>query len=228
MKKKVKVMKKRLTKCVWIRHAPSWRPEGYVPAHDPDIVPDAASANALAKNLPENAHWQISPLKRCQQTAAQIEKAMIELGRPVAVQKTLTPEIIEQDLGDWAGAKLDDVWAELESAPRHNFSFQTADLIPPNGESFAQQYQRIADFMTDFSARISQAEDIRPHIFFAHAHTIRAVIAYCTGLPLDKALSIQIANYSQTIFHFLPHQYAHHTGGQWQVEAINLPATASR
>ena len=47
---------------------------------------------SLAKSLPENAHWQISPKcvwKRCQQTAAQIEKAMIEfeLGRPVAVQK---------------------------------------------------------------------------------------------------------------------------------------------
>ena len=143
---------------------PFLAPEGYVPAHDPDIVPDAASATALAKSMPENAYWQISPLKRCQQTAAQIEKAMIELGRPIAVQKILTPEIIEQDLGDWAGAKLDDVWAELESAPRHNFSFQTADLIPPNGESFAQQYQRIADFMTDFSARISQ-ETAAPYLF---------------------------------------------------------------
>ena len=219
-------MKKPVTKCIWIRHAPSWRPEGHVPAHDPDIVPDSASADALARMLPDAGHWLISPLKRCQQTAAQLEQALNQMGRPGAAQKTITNEIIEQDLGQWAGAKLDNVWAELENAPRHNFSFQTAELIPPKGESFAQQYQRISAFMDRFSAEISTTEDSRPHIFFAHAHTIRAVIAYCLDLPLDRALSIQIGNYSQTIFNFLPDQHAHHAGGQWQIEAINLPATS--
>ena len=118
-------MKKPVTKCIWIRHAPSWRPEGHVPAHDPDIVPDRASADALARMLPDAAHWLISPLKRCQQTAAQLEQTLTRMGRPCAAQKTITNEIIEQDLGQWAGAKLDNVWAELQSAPRHNFSFQT-------------------------------------------------------------------------------------------------------
>ena len=105
-------MKKPVTKCIWIRHAPSWRPEGHVPAHDPDIVPDSASANALARMLPDAAHWLISPLKRCQQTAAQLEQALNQMGRPGAAQKTITNEIIEQDLGQWAGAKLDNVWAD--------------------------------------------------------------------------------------------------------------------
>jgi broad specificity phosphatase PhoE len=73
---------------------------------------------------------------------------------------------------------------------------------------------------------MSKAEEVRAHIFFAHAHTIRAVIAYCLDLSLERALSIQIGNYSQTIFNFLPHQHAQHVGGQWQVEALNLPALA--
>lgn len=219
-------MKAAVTKCIWIRHAPSWRPEGHVPAHDPDIVPDAASAAALAQMLPDDAYWHISPLRRCQQTAAQIEEILVQCDRPAPREKTTEYRIIEQDLGKWAGAKLDDVWAELADAPRHNFSFQTPELVPPDGESFAAQYERIALFLKNFSDKMSEAEEARAHIFFAHAHTIRAVIAYCLDLSLERALSIQIGNYSQTIFNFLPHQHAQHVGGQWQVEALNLPALA--
>ena len=219
-------MKAAVTKCIWIRHAPSWRPNGHVPAHDPDIVPDAACANALAQMLPDDAHWQISPLRRCQQTAAQIEEILRQVGRPPPRKKTIEHEIIEQDLGRWAGAKLEDVWAELADAPRHNFSFQTPELTPPDGESFAAQYERISLFLKKFSDKISETKDTNPHIFFAHAHTIRAVIAYCLNLPLERALSIQIGNYSQTIFNFLPNQHAQHAGGQWQVEALNLPPLA--
>ncbi len=217
-------MKSPVTKCIWIRHAPSWRLKGHVPTHDPDIVPDAESANALAQMLPDDAYWQISPLKRCKQTATQIERALLQLGRPAPRRKNIEHQIIEQNLGKWAGAKLDDVWKELANAPRHNFSFQTPEIIPPNGESFATQYERISLYLEKFSNKISETEDKRPHIFFAHAHTIRAVIAYCLNLPLERALSIQIDNYSQTIFNFLPRQHAQYAGGQWQVEALNLPA----
>ena len=219
-------MKAVVTKCIWIRHAPSWRPEGHVPTYDPDIVPDTAAATALAQMLPDDAYWHISPLRRCQQTAAQIEDILIQRFRPPPRKKTVEHQIIEQDLGKWAGAKLDDVWKELAGAPRHNFSFQTPELTPPDGESFAAQYERISLFLKNFSDKISKTEEVHAHIFFAHAHTIRAVIAYCLDLSLERALSIQIGNYSQTIFNFLPYQHAQHVGGQWQVEALNLPALA--
>ena len=93
-------MKASLTKCIWIRHAPSYRPEGHVPAHDPDIVADEARATALASILPDNAHWLVSPLRRCQQTAAQIEKILHKMGRLAPAEKTITEDIIEQDLHD--------------------------------------------------------------------------------------------------------------------------------
>jgi len=209
------------TRCIWIRHAPSQRPDGHVPAYDPDICPDDNAAAGLCKSLPDGAHWLISPLKRCQQTAQQVEAILTQQNRPVAVQKTIVPEIIEQDLGRWAGMRIQDVRKELENGPSHNFSFQTADLVPPDGESFKMQYQRISAYLEQLSRDLMQSKDGRPHIFFAHAHTIRAVIAYCMKLDLDQALSIQIANYSQTIFDFKPLRNPSAKGSKWQLVGLN-------
>ena len=102
----------------------------------------------------------------------------------------------------------------ISRCPRAIISlFKRLNSSPPDGESFAAQYERIALFLKKFSDKMSEAEEAHAHIFFAHAHTIRAVIAYCLDLSLERALSIQIGNYSQTIFNFLPHQQAQHVGG---------------
>lgn len=210
-----------VTRCIWIRHAPSWRPLGYVPAHDPDIVPDEAQARHLSTCLGP-AHWIISPLKRCQQTAEQVKKNLTN--RDDIISERFESQIVEQNLGDWAGMKLDEVWEEVKVGPRHNFSFQTADLTPPNGESFAWQYRRISSYLQALERQLERDDNTIPYVFFAHAHTIRAVIAYCMKLSLNQALSIQIGNYSRTVFDFLPAQDPTTLGGKWQLIGLNLPA----
>ena len=218
-----------VTRFIWIRHAPVEKEKGYVPGYDPNARYNASAAEQLGRVMPENAHWIISPLKRTRQTAEQVRQHLNHQAQ-YPLSEHIEPDIIEQDLGSWAGAQLADVWEELAPLPKHNFSFQRAETQPPNGERFADQCLRIATYLHTQEVRIAAEKDTRTHVMFAHAHTIRAVIAHCFRLDPDTALSIAIDNYSRTIFDYLPPEPEGNStltpaGGNWQLRGLNIPAT---
>ena len=218
-----------VTRFIWIRHAPVEKETGYVPDYDPNARYDAGAAERLGRAMPENARWIMSPLKRTRQTAEQVRQHLNHQAQHPE-DEHIEPDIIEQDLGRWAGAQLADVWQELAPLPKHNFSFQRAETQPPDGEKFADQCVRIAAYLNAQEVRIAAKKDTRTHVMFAHAHTIRAVIAHCFGLAPDTALSIAVDNYSRTIFDYLPPEppvtgSLTPAGGNWQLMGLNLPAT---
>ena len=217
-----------VTRFIWIRHAPVEKKHGFVPDHDPNARYQVEAARRLGASMPEKARWVISPLKRTRQTAEQVKQHLLTSEQLPEVEQ-VEPRIIEQDLGTWAGAKLADVWEELAPLPKHNFSFQHAETEPPGGERFIDQCVRVSTYLTDEEARITHQNDTRTQVMFAHAHTIRAVVAHCFGLAPDIALSIKVDNYSRTIFDFLPSHSASKdelvpAGGNWQLIGLNMPA----
>ena len=119
-----------VTRFIWIRHAPVEKETGYVPDHDPNARYDAGAAERLGRAMPENARWIMSPLKRTRQTAEQVRQHLNHQAQHPE-DEHIEPDIIEQDLGRWAGAQLADVWQELAPLPKHNFSFQRAETQPP-------------------------------------------------------------------------------------------------
>ena len=113
-----------VTRFIWIRHAPVEKETGYVPDHDPNARYDAGAAERLGRAMPENARWIMSPLKRTRQTAEQVRQHLNHQAQHPE-DEHIEPDIIEQDLGRWAGSQLTDVWQELAPLPKHNFSFLT-------------------------------------------------------------------------------------------------------
>src|ERR1051326_4392542 len=83
----------------WVRHAPV--PDGGRIYGQRDLDCDCTDAGifaALARELPREAVWVTSQLKRAIQTAAAIHAAM---GR--AHEAVVVPDLAEQNLGEWQG-----------------------------------------------------------------------------------------------------------------------------
>ena len=117
-----------------IRHAPVSSRKGFFPEHDPDAVIKRIQLKKLANVIPDNSTWYVSPLKRTIQTAEALSKYISYS------QKTEEKNLAEQNFGDWSGKKISDVWKILKkNHSRHNFSFISPEVSPPNGESYIQQ-----------------------------------------------------------------------------------------
>src|SRR5262249_27576082 len=122
----------------WIRHAPV--PDGGRIYGQRDLDCDCTDGRifaALARELPRDAVWVTSQLKRAIQTAAAIHAAMGQSHEAVVV-----PELAEQDLGDWQG--LDRQKFLASRVPRRPFWFAAANERAPGGESFDDLVGRAA------------------------------------------------------------------------------------
>ena len=89
------------TRWWWIRHAPVREDGGRIYGQR-DLSCDCSDARvfrALARRLPRDAVWVASHLRRTHETARAIWEAAG--GEPPALEQT--PELAEQDLGDWQG-----------------------------------------------------------------------------------------------------------------------------
>ncbi len=201
-----------ITRWWWIRHGPVHNPDrrlygqNDIDAHFPD---DDALA-ALRGQLPRDALWLTSGLKRTHQTAA-------ALGRDLA-ECHLHPTLNEQHFGDWQGldfASLKQLGADFERLWN-----DPGETRPPGGESFADVLDRVGQTVTRLTAKHA-GRDI---VAVAHGGSIRAALALALGLDARAALGFRIDTLSLTRIDHVPRGAEPSPGSltRWQVGGVNL------
>jgi probable phosphomutase (TIGR03848 family) len=141
------------------------------------------AARRIAK-LKRVAAIYSSPLERARETARAIARAR---RMPVRIERGL----LEIDIGQWAGRKLDDLRKrpEWDVVQRHPSAFRF-----PGGESFSEMQARI----TGALARIVAQHPGRVIVAVSHADPIKAVVSHALGVPLDLFQRIMIGTASIT------------------------------
>ncbi|WP_297509959.1 histidine phosphatase family protein [uncultured Caulobacter sp.] len=141
----------------------------------------AAQARALASRLAGETVDVLysSPLERALRTA-----------EPLAEAKGLAVEIAEPlneiDLGDWTGARFED----LDHAPEWAFwNAGRSQHRAPNGESMLEVQARVARWLE----RIWRARGGGVVAAVSHADVIKAALAHALGLCLDHHARLEIS-----------------------------------
>ncbi len=194
-----------------IRHAPVSSRKGFFPEHDPDAVIKKIQLKKLANVIPDNSTWYISPLKRTIQTAEALSKYISYS------QKTEEKNLAEQNFGDWSGKKISDVWKILKkNHSKHNFSFISPEVSPPNGESYIQQCKRVSHWLKNLS--ILENENI---VVIAHSGTIKAIFSHTLKIKPEFTIGIDINHLSLSIFEVLTKKDSKYKGGRYRLLALN-------
>ena len=174
-----------------------------VPLCPESLVVQAPMYQALARRLPTEARWLVTPLSRTRRTADAIAR-----WRPSVPELVVEPGLIEQDLGDWQGLAHADLPPRL-AKPAHPFWPVAADERPPGGESFADVCARVGTTMERLAALHGGQEVVA----VSHGGAIRAAAAHALGLTPAQALLFSVQNLSVTVLERHSHQ--------WRVVAIN-------
>ncbi|MFD2265367.1 histidine phosphatase family protein [Lacibacterium aquatile] len=189
-----------VTRFWWLRHGVVDGPRGCI--HGPDapiLKPEAWQISGLKRLLPAQALWLTSPAERARQTVKSLTHT-----RPMP-----QPALMEQDFGNWTGRTHRDL--EAEDPQGHRAFWQdAASNIPPGGESFANQCQRVAANV-DALATEHVGIDL---IAVAHSGTIRAALVHALGLAPAAGLSFVIDPLSLTRLDLTP--------GGWRVVCVNV------
>ena len=194
-----------------IRHAPVSSRKGFFPEHDPDAVIKNIQLKKLANVIPGNSTWYVSPLKRTIQTAEALSKYISYS------QKTEEKNLAEQNFGDWSGKKISDVWKILKkNHSKHNFSFISPEVSPPNGESYIQQCKRVSHWLKNLS--ILENENI---VVIAHSGTIKAIFSHTLKIKPEFTIGIDINHLSLSIFEVLTKKDSKYKGGRYRLLALN-------
>lgn len=181
--KKGKVPMERAVEWWLVRHAPVHLPYIY---GQRDVDADFSSAEQftqLASMLPSDARSVSSDLRRCVKTAEKIRAELSNQAHPLICEKYFR----EQHFGDWEGLTYDQAKA-TNSDLYDTFWEDPARHSPPNGESFEEMMQRVSRGQKNITANYGDDKIL----LFAHAGTIRAMIAKALDIPLSKALSVVI------------------------------------
>ena len=194
-----------------IRHAPVSSRKGFFPEHDPDAVIKKIQLKKLANVIPDNSTWYVSPLKRTIQTAEALSKYISYS------QKTEEKNLAEQNFGDWSGKKISEVWKILKkNHSKHNFSFISPEVSPPNGESYIQQCKRVSHWLKNLS--ILENENI---VVIAHSGTIKAIFSHTLKIKPEFTIGIDINHLSLSIFEVLTKKDSKYKGGRYRLLALN-------
>lgn len=201
-----------LTEWYLVRHAPvkNSRKGIYREEDAPAELPALSVIKALAKTLPENADWYVSPLSRTRATAT----ALLQAKGLDPESMKITQNLREQDFGDWQGLAFEEIWEEVKGLEAHNWSLLAAGTTPPQGESFVDVLTRITGFVQE----VTEGKVTRPKVLVTHAGIIRAFVGTAMGLSADKALALDARPFSLTR---LLQQSGQGKGGQWQLLCLN-------
>jgi len=205
------------TRLWWIHHAPvdhDGRIYGQL-----DLSCDCSETAVfigLAKQLPRDAVWVTSNLRRTHETATAIIRAGLPGPNRIPGPEALAiDDLAEQHFGEWQGLAHQDLH-RLRASDFHRFWHAPAHEAAPGGESFLA-----------LIARVSQAvhrlvENYPGHdiIAVAHGGTIRAVLALALGLDPEAALAFTIENCSITR---IDHIDGTGMGHGWRVVTVNRP-----
>lgn len=202
----------------FIRHAPVVKRSGHLPPHDPDITAGPFDLTALIDQLPANADWHVSPLNRTQQTAALLTPTLA----PHTI--SLDEQVVEMDFGSWDERPVADVWQELERGPKHNWSFITPDTMPPEGESFRMQCQRISTWMDSIAEAVFANPENRDQIVITHSGVVRAVMRHVLQCDPEMTIGIPVTHFGCLKVTCMEPRRAVDAGGVWQLSAL-IPHT---
>jgi alpha-ribazole phosphatase len=209
----------KLTPWFLIRHAPVGDVANGIYAHgDVDaVLPPLDDIMAMAADIPHDALWYASPMRRTLATGRAVQNQMSS-STDLTTDLTLEPSLREQNFGTWQGLPFDEMWQEIKDLPPHNWSYLAASSTPDKGESFLTVQTRVNEFIS----RTGDVDPGRPRVLVTHAGIIRAFIGIVLGLDPDKALSFGVNTFS--LSHFL-HQTGPNTGtglgGEWQMKYFN-------
>lgn len=181
------------TRWWWIRHAPVSDMTNIYGQNDVDS--DTSDGNvfaALANDLPRDAVWLTSNLKRTHQTADAIIRA-IAIEDRLRGEPARIPEFAEQHLGQWQGMNRAEFYASRGNLS-HPFWFGPSHERAPGGESFDDVMARVAPTIE----RLSQDHSGRDVIAVAHGGTIKAAIAHALNLSAEAGLAFACDNCSVT------------------------------
>ena len=203
-----------VTRWWWVRHAPVTDHGGrlYGRTNVPANTGERERFEALARTLPQDAVWLTSNLLRTHQTA----DAIAEAGHAVP-ERTIEPDLDEQDFGAWHGLTWSEVASERGSSLAHKYWVAPAHVTPPEGESFVDVIERVIAAVNRQTAQHAGSDIVA----VAHGGTIRAALALALGLDAEHALAFSIDNLSITR---IDHVDGPARGGAWRVAAVNLPA----
>jgi broad specificity phosphatase PhoE len=199
-----------VTEIYWVRHAPVTHLKGRIYGRtDVDCdTGDDVLFNATAAELPHDAVWVTSSLRRTHQTA----EALIRGGVPGGAFHS-DPDLDEQSMGDWQGHTWDEV-DEKFNRTAHRFWIAPATIAPPGGESFADLVKRTGDAMQ----RVVETHRGRKVIAVAHGGTIRAALSIALDIDPEAALAFQVENVSVTR---MDHIDDTRDGGAWRIPFVN-------
>lgn len=181
------------TRWWWVRHAPV--PDTVNIYGQNDVDSDTSETHvytALAHELPRDAVWLTSNLKRTHQTAAAIFNAMTAEDR-LKGEPQQVAEFAEQHLGAWQGMNRAEFFA-ARAHLNHPFWFGPAAERAPGGESFDDLVARA----TSAIERLSEIYAGRDIVAVAHGGTIKAAIAHALNLSADAGLAFACDNCSVT------------------------------
>ena len=201
-----------LTEWYLVRHAPVKNSKKgiYKEADAEAELPPHETIMALAKALPEEADWYVSPMARARTTADALLRAIDLRQKSLSYPRAIT----EQDFGEWQGLSFEEIWEKMKGLEAHNWSLLSAHTTPENGESFEDVTKRVSNFMNDHIAE----KNGRPKVLVTHAGIIRAFTGIALGLDPNKSLALEAKPFSLTR---LLHQTGQGQGGQWQLQCLN-------
>ena len=206
------------TRFWWVRHAPVAH-EGriYGQKDMPCDCSETGLFTGLAEQLPRNAVWVTSTLRRTHETAAAIVRAGLPGPQSIPGPETIAlADLAEQDFGDWQGLKYEELH-ESRGGAFHRFWHAPAHETPPGGESFVAVLERVARAIH----RLAAAHAGRDIIAVAHGGTIRGALALALDLEPEAALAFSIENCSLTRIDRID---GPGMGHGWRVVTVNRPA----
>jgi len=205
------------TRLWWVRHAPvdhGGRIYGQL-----DLSCDCSETAifaGLAGQLPRDAVWVTSNLRRTHETAAAIIRAGLpgpdSIPGPEAVA---IDDLAEQHFGKWQGLTYEDLH-ETRIGDFHRFWHAPAHEAAPDGESFLAVIERVSRAVQ----RLVEMHAGRNVIAISHGGTIRAALALALGLEPEATLAFTIENCSITR---IDHVNGSGVGPDWRVLTVNRP-----
>ncbi len=207
-----------VTRFWWVRHA-AVPHEGRIYGQS-DLSCDCSETalfTGLVGQLPRDAIWVTSHLRRTHETAAAIIRAGLPGPQPIPGPEAVAmTDLAEQHFGEWQGLTHDEL-SQSRNGDFHRFWHAPAHETPAGGESFAAVIERVSRAIHQLVLTYG-GRDI---IAVAHGGTIRAALGLALGLDPEAALAFSIDNCSLTrIDRFDGPGLGH----GWRVVTVNRPA----
>jgi len=148
----------------------------------------AQTIASLLKDIPINAIYS-SPLERARETAQPLST---DISVPIITKDTLQ----EIDFGEWQGKSIKQLrrlklWKTVQNEPEK--------MRFPGGESFVEAQIRLTQAIESINSSHSKDEII---LCFSHADSIRLIVAFYLGIPINQfhKISIDTASISVLVF----------------------------